>query len=206
MMREGFRRRGVLLVLCAPSGTGKSTLVKALRERYPSISFSVSYTTRKRREGERDGFHYHFIEREDFIQRREAGFFAEWAEVHGNLYGSPKDALERALREGIDILFDIDVQGAKQLKESFPCGSFVFVFPPSLDALRLRLEGRGTETEESMSRRLSAAYTEIEEASFFDAWIINDRLELAFEQLCIVYEAAKLSPNCYPHLVEKLLK
>lgn len=203
-MMINYTRRGVLLVLCAPSGAGKTTLVSRLRKRYPELCFSLSCTTRPKRQGEEDGVHYHFIERTKFETQCGQHFFAEWADVHGHLYGTPAAPLEEALQRGTDVLFDIDVQGAKQLKDSLRYGSFVFIFPPSFDVLRERLQNRATDTEIAIEARLNNAKQEVMQAPWFDYWIINDDLETAFQQLCAVYEAAKLNPACHPTLLEKL--
>lgn len=199
-------RQGVVLIICAPSGAGKTTLIKQLRERYPALTFSLSCTTRKKRIEEEDGVHYHFLTREIFEARRAEGFFAEWAEVHGNLYGTPKVPLELALASGTDVLFDIDVQGARQLKETLQYGTFAFILPPSLEILRARLQGRGTDTTEAIEKRMSIVIQELQQAPWFDAWIFNDVLETAFLNLCEVYEVAKLAPICHPHLLESILK
>lgn len=199
-MMTDFARKGVLLVLCAPSGAGKTTLASRLRERYPSLAFSLSCTTRPKRADEKDGVHYQFLTQDGFEAHREANFFAEWADVHGHLYGTPRAQLEKALYAGTDVLFDIDVQGAKQLKQSLDYGTFVFVFPPTFEELRLRLEKRSTETIDAIEKRLAHAAKEIAEAHWFDTWIMNNDLDTAFQQLCCVYEVAKLAPACHSHL------
>ena len=141
----GTQRAGVVLVLCAPSGTGKTTLVRRLREEFPQFAYSVSCTTRAPREGEVDGRDYHFLTHEEFVRRRDAGFFAEWAEVHGNFYGTPLAATLATIEAGQDLLFDIDVQGAAQLRTSLPQGTYVFILPPSRVELERRLRSRGTD-------------------------------------------------------------
>lgn len=186
---------GILLVLCAPSGTGKSTLVRRLTAEFPGFAFSVSCTTRAPRPGEQDGHDYHFLSREEFLRRREAGFFAEWAEVHGNLYGTPKAATLELLAAGRDVLFDIDVQGARQLRASLGQGAYVFLFPPSPEELYRRLAGRGTESPESLARRMAAAKDEIAHSPEFDYWIVNDDLEAAYQRLRAVYLAEKCRPR-----------
>jgi len=199
-------RQGVVLVLCAPSGAGKTTLIKHLRDRYPLLAFSLSCTTRTKRIGEEEGVHYNFITRELFEARRAEGFFAEWAEVHGQLYGTPKESLELALASGIDVLFDIDVQGARQLKETLKYGTFIFILPPSLEVLHARLQGRGTDTDEAIAKRMSIVLQELSQAPWFDVWICNDKLEVAFLRLCEVYEVAKLAPICHPYLLDHILQ
>jgi guanylate kinase len=186
---------GILFVLCAPSGTGKSTLVRRLVAECPNFAFSVSCTTRPPRPGERDGVDYHFLSREAFLQRRDAGFFAEWAEVHGNLYGTPKAATLELLVQGRDVLFDIDVQGARQLRTSLGAGAYVFLFPPSPEELHRRLTHRGTEDPETLARRMAAAKEEIAHCPEFDYWIVNDDLEDAYQRLKAVYLAEKCRPR-----------
>lgn len=198
-------RRGLMLVICAPSGTGKSTLTKRLRKEFPRISFSISYTTRKPRDGERQGIDYHFVNRDEFNALIEEGFFAEWAEVHGNFYGTPKDAVLELLNEGQDVLFDIDVQGAAQLRESMQQGCYVFLFPPSLAALRQRLEARNTDDESIIERRLNNAPGEVEEANKFDYWIVNDDLDSAYRLLKSVYLAEGTRPSYLPQLPDRIL-
>ena len=199
-------RIGVALVICAPSGTGKTTLVHRLTEEFPGFAYSISCTTRKPRANEQDGVDYTFISKEDFLQRKAEGFFAEWAEVHGNYYGTPLEATRTILASGRDLLFDIDVQGAAQLKKNLPGAYFVFILPPSRMELERRLSGRGTETEESLAKRLNAACGEMADANWFDAWIINDDLDAAFADLKVAYTAATLSPRCRPNLIPHLLQ
>jgi guanylate kinase len=154
-------RKGLLLVISAPSGTGKSTLIRRLRVEFPRLAFSVSYTTRQPRTGEQDGQDYHFVSDAQFQQLRENDELAEWAEVHGHSYGSSRTAVLEMLDQGRDILFDIDVQGAKQLRETFAQGIFLFLFPPSMAALEQRLRGRGTEDQQTVDRRLANARREV---------------------------------------------
>lgn len=199
------KRKGQVLVLCAPSGTGKSTLVKKLREEFPQIGFSISCTTREPREGEVDGTDYSFLSVDEFNEKLEAGEFAEWAEVHGNFYGTPKKPVEKMLFKGMDILFDIDFQGCMQLMESMPKGIFVFLMPPSYGDLRKRLEGRNTDTEHVINRRLLNAMKEMASAPKFEYWIVNDELEKAYGELRAIYLAGKNRPCSNPGLLESIL-
>lgn len=199
------KRRGLMLVICAPSGTGKSTLTNRLREEFPRLAFSVSCTTRAPRPGEVEGKDYHFLDRDQFIERRDSGYFAEWAEVHGNFYGTPKQALKDMLNEGRDVLFDIDVQGAAQLRQSMGEGCHVFLFPPSFQTLKDRLLGRGTDADDVVRRRLDNAPGEINEAVKFNAWIVNDDLDIAYDQLRAVYLAEGLRPPYRPTLPAEIL-
>lgn len=199
-------RAGTLLIVCAPSGAGKTTLISQLRQEFPRIGFSVSCTTRPPRPGEVDGKDYHFISEEAFLARRAQGAFAEWARVHGHLYGTPLEPIREALDGGQDLLFDIDVQGAAQLRLRLPRGRFVFILPPSLAEQEARLRGRGTDDESTILRRLAAARYELEQAHWFDAWIVNDDRETAYAALRAVYLAATLAPALRPDLATSLLE
>jgi guanylate kinase len=199
-------RSGIALVVCAPSGTGKTTLIKRLVAKFPRFSFSVSCTTREPRPGERDGVDYEFLSREEFRRRRDAGFFAEWAEVYGNFYGTPLVSTQELLARGRDVLFDIDVQGASQLRRTIPGARLIFILPPSREALERRLSGRGTESEDSLARRLALAGKELSQAHWFNLWIINDDLEKAWQELCAAYIAATLSPACQTDFLGGLLR
>ncbi|WP_319764902.1 guanylate kinase [Maridesulfovibrio sp.] len=198
-------RKGQVLVLCAPSGTGKSTLVKKLREEFPQIGFSISCTTREPREGEVDGTDYFFLSVDEFNEKLEAEEFAEWAEVHGNFYGTPKEPVEQMLYKGMDILFDIDFQGCMQLMETMPDGIFVFLMPPSYSELRKRLEGRNTDTEHVINRRMMNAMKEMASAPKFEYWIVNEDLEKAYSELKAIYLAGKNRPCSNPGLLESIL-
>lgn len=199
------KRLGLLLVVCAPSGTGKSTLIRRLCAEFPSLSFSISATTRAPRPGETPGKDYHFLSREEFLAWREAGRLAEWAEVHGNYYGTPIEPLREALAAGRDMLFDIDIQGASQLRKSLGQGAYVFILPPSRAELSRRLSGRGTDSPEVVARRLAAAPREIAEAPLFDYWVENAGLEAAYEDLRAVYMAERRRPCYHPDLLRELL-
>lgn len=199
------RGLGQIFVLCAPSGAGKSTLVRRLTAEFEDIRFSISCTTRAPRPGEVDGSHYHFIDRAEFDRRVSAGFFAEWAEVHGNRYGTPRQATIDLLDAGADVLFDIDVQGAAQLRDSFAFGCYVFILPPSRDELERRLLARGTDDAATIARRLANAAAEIREAPKFDHLVVNDELDAAYARLRAVYLACKLTPDRNPDLVPALL-
>ncbi|MDR2727077.1 MAG: guanylate kinase [Deltaproteobacteria bacterium] len=201
-----LRRQGVGLVLCAPSGTGKSTLTRRLLQEFPGLCFSLSATTRAPRIGESHGREYLFLCREEFCARREAGDFAEWAEVHGNLYGTPLRETIALFEQGQDVLFDVDVQGASQLRHTLPDCLLVFCFPPSLAVLETRLRGRGTDSEDAILRRLKAARQEIAHAHWFDVWIVNDDLDEAYDLLRAVYLSASLLPRLRPGLVADILK
>ncbi len=198
-------RSGVVLVLCAPSGTGKSTLAKRLLAEFSQFAFSVSYTTRPPREGEVDGREYTFVDEATFKALRDERFFAEWAEVHGNFYGTPLENTRALLAQGRDVLFDIDVQGASQLYGTLKQGCYVFILPPSMRELERRLRARGTDAEEIIKRRMANARRELQQAHWFNAWVVNDDLNQAYDRLRATYLAETLSPACRPGLLETLL-
>ncbi|WP_272700539.1 guanylate kinase [Desulfovibrio sp. Fe33] len=199
-------RLGQVLVVCAPSGTGKSTLISMLRKEYPDFGFSVSYTTRAPRGEEQDGREYHFVSRDTFVAMRSRGAFCEWAEVHGNFYGTATKPVEEMLHQGQDVLFDIDVQGAKQLRKTFYKGTFVFLLPPSREELVRRLKGRGTDSEESIAKRLANAAGELAQAEWFDYWVVNESLEEAYDELKAVYLAGKCKPSLRPGILDNIMK
>lgn len=198
-------RSGIALVICAPSGTGKTTLIKRLVAEFERFAFSVSCTTRGPRPGEVNGKDYVFLTPEVFILRRDTGYFAEWASVHGNYYGTPLDETQKLLSAGRDVLFDIDVQGAAQIRRTIPGARLIFILPPSKNELEKRIVGRQTETAESTAQRLSNAAIELAQANWFNTWIINDDLDTAYEQLKAAYIAATLSPQFQPDFLSNLL-
>lgn len=170
----------VLLILSSPSGAGKTTLTRHLLENLGDFAFCVSHTTRRPRPGEEDGREYHFVDRVGFQELVVRGAFAEHAEVHGNLYGTSLAEIERARSEGKrGIVFDVDYQGARQIKAKRPEAVGIFVLPPSMDELRRRLRGRGTEDDASLERRFNNAWQEIEHYAIFDYLIVNDDLNRA---------------------------
>ena len=178
--------QGVLYIVSAPSGAGKTSLVKALLKTDPAIRLSVSYTTRPPRPGETDGRDYHFVSRERFQEMLAEGEFLEHAEVYGNFYGTSKGSIARDLEAGRDILLEIDWQGAAQVKRHFPQSASIFILPPSFNALRTRLAGRGQDSEEVIERRLAAAAHEVAHAQAFDYIIVNDDFDHALEDLVAI--------------------
>ena len=174
------------------SGAGKTTLVSGLLERDPLVRLSVSYTTRAPRTGEVDGQHYHFIDVPAFRALRDKGEFLEWAEVHSNYYGTSKRWLEEQMRAGRDILLEIDWQGAQQVRKVFPKAVGVFILPPSVEELERRLRGRGTDSEDVISRRVLGARGEMRHVAEFDYVIINENLPAAIEDLVAVVRASRL--------------
>jgi len=202
-------RRGVLLILSSPSGAGKSTLTRNLIEQDHGIRLSVSVTTRARRGSEIDGVHYRFIARDDFLEMRERGDLLEWAEVHGNFYGTPRKPVEQALTAGEDMMFDIDWQGTKQIVEKMPDDvSSVFILPPSMAELRNRLERRAEDSPEGIARRLANAREEIAQWQTYDYVLINDDLQRTFGELRAILDSERLRRERHPALagfVENLL-
>ena len=185
-------KRGVLLIACGPSGVGKTSLGRSVRERHPNLVLSVSYTTRAMRTGERDGVDYHFIDVPTFERLREAGEFAEWANVHDNLYATPKSAIIDAWQRDQDVFFDIDYQGALQLMSSFPEESVaILLAPPNMSILEQRLRGRSTDSEAVIQRRLTNARHELEQFERFDYIVINDDLTTASHELERIYLASR---------------
>ena len=182
---------GTLFVVSAPSGAGKTTLVGAIRARFPDLVYSVSHTTRPPRPGEVHGVDYFFISVEEFKTGIEAGLWAEWAEVHGNYYGTSARFLEETLAAGRDVLLDIDVQGACQLVRRFPEAVTIFILPPSLAVLRRRLESRGTDSPEAIALRMENARREMRKKDSYDYRIVNDRLTEAVDSLAHLIEECR---------------
>jgi guanylate kinase len=169
-----MKREGLILILSAPSGAGKTSLCRELFKSFPDMKESVSYTTRAPRAGEVEGEAYHFVSQDVFEQMVEEDAFAEWAVVHGNKYGTALRTLEEARRNGVDLVLDIDCQGARKLKEQFDGGVYVFIMPPSMEELRRRLEHRSSDAQEVIDRRIARAADEIKEARWYDYIIFND--------------------------------
>ena len=172
-----WKSRGSLFIVSAPSGAGKTTLCRQLVETLPNLGFSVSFTTRRPRPGEVNDRDYTFISREDFRSKADQGEFIEWAEVHGEFYGTSKKRVEALLAEGNDVILDIDTQGAMQIKRKFHDGIYIFVLPPSLQILRERLETRMTDSEQEIDRRFKRATDEIKTYREYDYVIMNDNLD-----------------------------
>lgn len=183
---------GHLYIVSAPSGAGKTTLVRMLLENDPAICLSISYTTRNPRPGELDGREYHFVDVDDFRRMIEEGDFLEWAEVHGNYYATSRVWLRDQMARGRDILLEIDWQGAQQVRRVFPEAVGVFILPPSMDALEQRLRGRGTDSDEVIVRRLLGARGEMRHVGEFDYVILNDTLSDALEDLVAVVRTSRL--------------
>jgi guanylate kinase len=176
--------QGNLFIISAPSGTGKTTILKKILAEMQKIIFSVSHTTRSPRAEEKDGVDYYFIDKRTFAAMQQQDLFLEWAEVHGNLYGTSTHTVQEATEQGLDIILDIDVQGALQVKERLgDKGTFIFVAPPSLEELARRLAGRSTETEANIATRLANAKQEMKSITTYDYVMVNDSLDNAVEIL-----------------------
>jgi len=175
---------GLLLVLSAPSGAGKTTLAHMMVKEFPEAEFSVSYTTRAPRGQEKDGKDYHFVDTTTFMRMIDKNEFVEWAEVHGNFYGSSKRVIDHSYKPGGIAVFDIDVQGGTSIKRKYPDAVCIFILPPSMEELERRLRSRGTDADEVVRRRMLAARAECEKGALsYDYLVINDRLDDAFLQL-----------------------
>ena len=172
-----LNRKGLLLVVSGPSGAGKGTICKALLNKNDQIKLSVSATTRKPRNGEVHRVNYFFIEKEEFTKMIENGEFLEYAQIYDNFYGTPKAAIIECLEKGQDVILEIEMQGARQIKEVYPEGVFIFVLPPSLEELKSRIVGRGTETQEEIEKRFSCAFEEINQIVNYDYFIVNEDIE-----------------------------
>ena len=186
------RRPGIVFIVSAPSGAGKTTLTRRVLRDYPEMHLSVSFTTRAPRDGETPGKDYQFVSEHRFRRMLDAGGFTEWAEVHGNLYGTPRRVLERQLRRGTDVLLDIDVQGARQIKQHFIDAVAIFVLPPSLDELRRRLAGRGTDARKTIAQRWRRGRDEIQEIQRYDYFIFNRDVKDAVKRLAAIIAAERL--------------
>jgi guanylate kinase len=172
-----------LIVLTGPSGVGKGTLMRSLLQRHPELYYSVSATTRSPRQGEVDGKHYHFIDRSKFEQLVARGEFLEWAEFAGNYYGTPKQAVTNQINSGKSVVLEIELDGARQIRNSFADAYSIFILPPSLTELEKRIRGRGQDPEDAIARRLHRAQEEINAAGEFDLQIVNDDFEAALSSI-----------------------
>lgn len=187
------QRRGIVLILSSPSGAGKTTLTRMLlQNRELDLTLSISVTTRQRRSSEVDGIHYRFITHRQFESMRDTGDLLEWAEVHGNFYGTPRGPVEEILREGRDALFDIDYQGTQQVREKMGSDTVtIFILPPSMKELRARLERRAEDPHDAIERRLENARNEIQRWKQYDYVLINDDLQRTFDDLLAILRAER---------------
>ncbi len=202
-LSQPIARRGLMLVLSSPSGAGKSTIARTLLETDKRFALSVSVTTRKRRPSEIDAVHYHFIDVDEFHRLREAGALLEWAEVHGNFYGTPRAAAEKAMRSGQDMLFDIDWQGARQLQEQARSDIVsIFILPPSMKELRTRLLRRAEDSPATIAVRLQNARVEIQRWRDYDYVVVNEDLDQAFASVRAIIAAERLRRDRRPGLFD----
>ena len=185
------KRKGLLLVVSGPSGAGKGTICKSILEQNDHIKLSISATTRKPRTGEVHGVNYFFIDKEEFKKMIEQGEFLEYAQIYDNFYGTPKAAIMETLEKGQDVILEIEMQGARQVKEVYPEGIFVFVLPPSLKELKNRIVGRGTETAEEIEKRFSCAFEEIKQIDDYDYFIVNQDVEKSVKELESIISSEK---------------
>lgn len=194
-------REGVLFIVSAPSGAGKTSLCREIKRLTPGLYQSVSFTTRAMRAGERDGIDYHFIDRTKFDAMIANDVFAEWAQVHGNNYGTARAPLKRALADGVDILLDIDFQGAAQLRNGGMDAVYIFILPPDMAELRVRLKTRNTDSVRVIEKRMRNAVNEISQAGDFDYLVINDHFDQALEKLKAIMLAESVrAKRLLPHL------
>ena len=198
--------KGLFIVVSAPSGAGKSSICQRFMQICPEVKFSVSYTSRTPRPNEVNGKDYYFISREEFQARIDQGEFVEWIENYGNLYGSSRRTIETVLHDGQDLLLDVEPRGAKNIKQKFKGGVYVFVLPPSRIELLKRLEGRGCETPEVIQNRYAQAESELKEISIYDYVIINKDLETAVRQLTSIYVAEKCKRSRLQFEIKQVIK
>ncbi|HKL09879.1 MAG TPA: guanylate kinase [Clostridia bacterium] len=194
-MNENKTSKGLLLVVSGPSGAGKGTICKEFLKHNCNVYPSVSTTTRNPRKKEVDGVNYHFISKESFNELLKEEAFLEHAKVYGNMYGTTRNTVMSKINEGIDVLLEIEMQGAKQVKEKYPDGIYIFILPPSLNDLKKRIEKRGSETPESMEKRLESAFDEIGFIKEYNYYIINDEIENAVNVMDSIYIAEKSKVN-----------
>ena len=185
------KAEGLYIVVSAPSGTGKTSILREVLKSCPNMIFSVSYTTRPPRQGEEDGKDYYFVSEEFFRERISRGEFAEWEENYGCLYGTSANTMKAFLEKGFDLILDLESRGAKTLKKDYPGGVFVFILPPSIDELKKRLNRRGFESEQTLNKRMDKALDEIKEIIWYDYMIINDKIDTAVDVLRSIYIAEK---------------
>lgn len=196
-------REGILFVVSAPSGAGKTSLCRELIDSSVDLRQSISFTTREKRGGERDGVDYYFIDTITFQQKIAAGEFAEWAEVHGHLYGTSLQILNAATAQGTDLLLDIDCQGAAQIKSNYQQGVFIFILPPDYAELEKRLRGRGTDDEIVIQHRLENSRQEISQAFWYDYLVVNDDIKSARDKIVAILTAERCCSHRTVYLLDK---
>lgn len=188
-----MQQSGILFVLSGPSGAGKGTICQELLRQIPNLQYSVSATTRKPRLGETNGINYWFKEKDEFEEMIKNDLLLEYAEVYGNYYGTPKEQVLKVLKSGKNVVLEIDPQGAMQVKAKFPEGVFIYILPPSLDELAARITKRGTDSKDSIKKRLAAATEEIQYALKYDYVVVNDKVESAVENIATIISAEKFN-------------
>lgn len=199
-----MNRNGLLVVLSGPSGSGKGTLLKRVREQYTNIRFSISATTRRPREGEVDGKNYFFVTTDQFKSMIENDKLVEWVEYCGNYYGTPREYVEESTSQGFDIVLEIEVEGALNIIKRYPDCVSVFILPPSFEELRRRIEGRGTENPDVIDRRLERAKKELEFVNHYDYVVINDNIEEAASEIVNILSAEKLKFSRNQNILESI--
>lgn len=195
---------GLLLVVSGPAGVGKGSVCKILRSENPNLYYSVSLTTRSPRPGERDGVDYWFVREEQFMKLRDEGSLLEWASVHGNYYGTPALEVKEAIKEGRDVILEIDTEGARQIRRNTNKGAFVFILPPTMQDLLKRIHKRGANTPEEIQRRFAAAYRELEELGHYDYAVINDEIQAAAAHIAAIISAEKCRTARCRNLLKRL--
>jgi guanylate kinase len=190
--RSQMSREGLLVIVCGPSGVGKGTILSALKERNGNIRYSISATTRSPRQGEEDGVNYFFKTREEFEEMIKNDELIEWDEYCGNFYGTPRSYVEQTIKQGYDVILEITVEGALNIKKKYPDCVSIFLLPPSFAELRRRIVGRGTESDEIITKRLEAARKEIEQVDKYDYVVINDYVEKTADSLNYILHSEKL--------------
>lgn len=196
--------RGHLLVISGPSGTGKGTICREIIDRLENIAYSVSMTTRSPRKGEKDGQDYYFVDTDEFMKLKNDGGLLEFAKVYDNYYGTPQKAVLDQLEAGIDVILEIDVQGAMKVKESYPEGVFIFILPPSMSELRRRITTRATDSKEVIEKRMNKAFWEIEKAYEYDYYVVNDNIDDAVDNVeSIITAVRSKTPGIINEIIDK---
>ncbi|HHW46633.1 MAG TPA: guanylate kinase [Clostridiales bacterium] len=198
--------KGQLFIVSGPSGSGKDTILKEVLARCPRLEFSISTITRAMRKGEVEGEKYHFITKDKFLRLLEQGEFLEYNEYMGNFYGTPKTPVKKCLESGNDMILEVDVNGAEKVRSQLPDVVSIFIMPPSLEVLKKRLSGRGTETQEAILGRLKTAISEIKRASEFDYIVVNDNLECAVDNLISIIKSERSKRERMYYIIDEVLK
>ncbi|MEW5921800.1 MAG: guanylate kinase [Bacillota bacterium] len=199
-------QEGLLLIISGPAGVGKGSVCQALCRHNPNLYYSVSFTTRPPRPGERDGVNYLFVDEQKFMELRDGGSLLEWAKVHGNYYGTPAHLVAQMRKEGRDVILEIDTQGARQIRRKFEDGVFVFLLPPTMQDLLRRINKRGADTPEEIKRRFVAAYRELEEMEIYDYLVVNEKIEEAAFNIEAIIAAEKCRIGRYRDVLKQLLE